>query len=90
MARKSNSRERSPKDCRTCEQWKAMKERIRVTELLGKAIEVYEKRIRERNFSPSVAEYLKLVQLEQEAEQQDTKEIKVTWIDPAVTSEREE
>ena len=67
-----------------------MKERIRVTELLGKAIEVYEKRIRERNFSPSVAEYLKLVQLEQEAEQQDTKEIKVTWIDPAVTSEREE
>ncbi|HLK66878.1 MAG TPA: hypothetical protein VKU19_25770 [Bryobacteraceae bacterium] len=44
----------------------------------------------DRDFKPTIGEYLKLMQLEQEAELQDTKEIKVTWVDPAGSSVSEE
>jgi len=67
-----------------------MKERIRVVELLGKIIAEFEKRMTDRDFKPTIGEYLKLMQLEQEAELQDTKEIKVTWVDPAGSSVSEE
>jgi hypothetical protein len=66
-----------------------LKERIRVAELLEKVIKAFESRITKPGFKPTVAEYLKLVQLEQEAEQQDTREIKVTWIDQELKSKSE-
>ena len=81
--------EKAPKDCRKCPRWKEIKEKIRVTELLGRVITAFEARVKEADFKPTVAEFLKLVQLEQEAEQENAKEIKVTWIDPKATSDSE-
>ena len=80
------SEERVPDDCEKCSRWKEAKESIRTFNLLEKAIKAFEARFNSTDFKPSVAEYLKLVQLEQEAEQDEAKEIKVTWIDPTATS----
>jgi hypothetical protein len=82
--------QKAPKDCKKCPRWKEIKEKIRVSNLLGKVIQKFEQRVTEQDFKPTIAEYLKLVQLEQEAEQEDAKEIKVTWIDPKPTSDTEE
>ena len=49
-------------------------------------------RIESKDFKPTLAEYLKLLDAQQEYEQQDAenggpKEIKVTWVEPPNTSE---
>ena len=72
--------QQAPTSCRQC---------LRYQEILAKAIEGFEKRINEGDFKPTVAEYLKLLQLEQETAQETAKEIKVTWIDPPLTSDSE-
>lgn len=89
MSMKVNAEGKAPKDCRKCPRWKEVKEKIRVSNLLEKAIKAFEDRIATQDFKPTIAEYLKLVQLEQESEQETPKEIKVTWIDPTVTSNSE-
>lgn len=68
-----------------------MRQKLRVSELLLKAIEGFESRMNGQDFKPTVAEYLKLLQLEQEmdATEDKPKEIKVTWVDPVSTSEPE-
>lgn len=85
MSIKVNAREKAPKVCRTCGNRKGSKEKTRLVNLLAKAIKSFEKRIAAEDFKPTIAEYLKLVQLEQESEQETAKEIKVTWIDPTGT-----
>jgi DNA-directed RNA polymerase subunit M/transcription elongation factor TFIIS len=87
---KVNAKEKAPKACRTCGNRKEAKEKIRISNLLEKAIKSFEKRIEAEDFKPTIAEYLKLLQLEQESEQETEKEIKVTWIDPTVTPNTEE
>jgi len=69
-----------------------MRKKLRVSELLIKAIEGFETRMNAQDFKPTVAEYLKLLQMEQEinATEDQPKEIKVTWVDPVSTSEPEE
>jgi hypothetical protein len=86
---KVKAEEKAPKECRRCPRWKEIKEKIRVSDLLSKAITSFEERIQAKDFKPTIAEYLKLVQLEQESEQEEAKEIKVTWIEPTVTSSSE-
>jgi len=81
--------EKSPKDCRDCERWSEIKDRVRVSEALEQAIQAVEAKIRAEDFKPTVAEYLKLIQMEKEFGQDDAKEIKVTWVEPAATSEPE-
>ena len=76
--------------CRKCERWDAVKERIRIKELVEKAIANFESDISRNNFKPSIAEFLKLMTLEKEAEQEEIKEIKVTWVGPTPQSERSE
>ena len=78
-----------PKECRKCPSWKQIKEKIRVSEVLAKAIASFESRIKEKDLNPTITEYLKLVQLEQELEQGEAKEIKVTWIDSTAKSDSE-
>ena len=78
-----------PKECRKCPSWKQIKEKIRVSEVLAKAISSFESRIKEKDFKPTIAEYLKLVQLEHELDQDEAKEIKVTWIDSMAKSDSE-
>jgi hypothetical protein len=84
-----NNTGKAPKNRRTSSNRKKPSQRAKVSNLLGKAIKSFEKRIEAEDFKPTIAEYLKLVQLEQEAEQETAKEIKVTWIDPTVTPNTE-
>ncbi|HEV3334570.1 MAG TPA: hypothetical protein VG096_26460 [Bryobacteraceae bacterium] len=79
------------KICQECPEWHTMKQRLRVSELLIKAIEGFESRLNAQDFKPTVSEYLKLLQLQQEldATEERPKEIKVTWVDPVSTSESE-
>jgi hypothetical protein len=78
---------RAPTTCEGCERWGAVKRRIRISELLAKAMETLESRIAAKELKPTVADYLKLLQLEQEFEQETPKEIKVTWVEPAKASD---
>jgi hypothetical protein len=68
-----------------------MRQKLRVSELLWKVIEAFESRMNAPDFKPTVTEYLKLLQLQQEINtvEDKPKEIKVTWVDPASTSEPE-
>ena len=68
--------------CRGCPRWEEVKGKMRVADLLAKAAENFAAG-RGEDFQPSLAEYLKLVQLEREYAEEETKEIKVMWVDPA-------
>jgi hypothetical protein len=56
----------------------------RLPELVRKALEAFEKRLDDENFKPTLAEYLKLLQFEQEVTQEEEipREITVTWVEP--------
>jgi hypothetical protein len=53
-------------------------------ELVRKALEAFEARLGDKNFKPTLAEYLKLLQFEQEVTKEDKlpREITVTWVEP--------
>jgi len=71
--------------CRDCKRWKEMKSKMRIAELLEKAADSFAGRS-EEGFKPTLSEYLKLVQLEREFEEEDLREVKVTWVDPSESS----
>ena len=48
-----------------------------------------EDKLRKAEFKPSLADYLKLVQLEKEIGEEEPKEIKVTWVEPDKSSDRD-
>ncbi len=75
------------RDCKKCGNWEAMREHVRVSELLDKAIASYDEKLKDTTFKPTIAEYLKLLQLEKELEDelQDT-EVQVTWVGPNIVS----
>jgi len=77
-------------DCKQCSKWEAIREHVRVTELLDKAIASYDEKLKDHDFKPTIAEYLKLLQLEKELEDelQDT-EVQVTWVGPNIVSPEE-
>ncbi|MGA7241238.1 MAG: hypothetical protein WBY44_36485 [Bryobacteraceae bacterium] len=56
----------------------------RVPDLVRRALDAFEKRLNDENFKPTLAEYLKLLQFEQEVTQEDEipREITVTWVEP--------
>jgi hypothetical protein len=56
--------------------------RVRLSDLLDKAISGIEERFKAKDFKPTMADYLKLLQMEIELEQEETREIKVTWVEP--------
>lgn len=89
MRNKTKNTEKPPRDCRDCENWSQVQERVRVSEALEKAIKAVETKIKSKDFKPTMAEYLKLIQLEKELKQESAKEIKVTWVEPAEKSEPE-
>ncbi len=77
----------APKSCRECERWAEIKQTIRVSELLEKAIATLQSRLEAPDFKPTVGDFLKLLQMEKEIDDEAPREIKVTWVDPAATSE---
>jgi hypothetical protein len=48
--------------------------------LLEKAIAGIEERLKAKDFKPTMGDYLKLLQIEKEIEQEEATEIKVTWV----------
>jgi len=58
--------------------------RIRISDLLDKAIAGIEDRFKSKDFKPTMGDYLKLLQMEIELEQEEVREIKVTWVEPPV------
>ena len=76
--------------CEDCGRWQEIKRKLKITELLNSLIGGVENRVAAKELKPTVAEYLKLLQIEQELEQESPKEIKVTWVDPGTTSNGEE
>ncbi len=76
-----------PKSCEECGRWKSIRHKLRVKELLGTAIEKLKQRFEEKDFKPSVADYLKLVEMEEQLDQGSDaiREIKVTWVEPTAS-----
>lgn len=64
--------------------------RVRISDLLDKAIVGIEERITAKDFKPTMGDYLKLLQMEIELEQEEIREIKVTWVEPSVTPNSQE
>lgn len=59
--------------------------------LITKALNAFETSLQNEKFKPSLAEYLKLLQFEQDLKKHDDKpkEIKVTWVEPELISSEE-
>lgn len=72
--------------CEGCRRWQEVKNKMRIAELLGKAAESFKGN--EGEFKPTLAEYLKLVQIEKEFEEEDVKEIKVKWVEPSARARK--
>ena len=64
--------------------------RIRISDLLDQAIVGIEDRFKAKDFKPTMGDYLKLLQMEIDLEQEEIREIKVTWVEPLVTSDSPE
>lgn len=77
------------KSCKNCSRWQEVKRQMGIAGILGKAVDKIEKKLGEDKFEPSVTEYLKLLQMEQEYEQElnPPEEIRVTWVEPTTESE---
>jgi hypothetical protein len=80
-----------PHKCEGCKRWKSIRQQVRVNELLTTTITKLKARFEADDFKPSVGAYLKLVELEEQLEQESDaiKEIKVTWVE-APASETEQ
>jgi hypothetical protein len=90
MTKKGRSKKKAAKTCRECEHWDEVSKKVRVHDLLERTIEQFENKITKTEYEPTVAEYVKLLQLGREMGQEDEpKEIKVTWVGPNETSESE-
>lgn len=61
----------------------------RIQKLVDEAIEGIEKRLSDEKAPPTIGDYLKVMQLQKEIEEESPKEIKVTWVDPASATESE-
>jgi len=75
--------EKAPKTCTECAHWAEVRKRLRVTDVLGQVIANMEANLKTADFKASLADYLKLVQMEKDTgSEEETKEIKVTWVQP--------
>jgi hypothetical protein len=80
---------KAPTTCEGCSRWKEVKRRIRISELLETSIKALETRLEAKELKPTIGDYLKLLQMEQEFAQESPKEIKVTWVEPPTASNTE-
>jgi hypothetical protein len=77
---------KTPKSCAECSHWKEVKRQIRLSEFLNTAITDIEKKLQLKELKPTMGDYLKLLQMEQEIEHEAPKEIRVTWVEPTAPS----
>ena len=74
--------EPASESCEECPRWKEIKQKFKIAKLLESLIGGLEKRMAKDELKPTVAEYLKLLQIEQDLDQENITEIKVTWVVP--------
>lgn len=92
MARRKSTETESSESitdhCRKCPRWEEVKRMMGIAAILKKAVEKFESKLVEDTFQPTVSEYLKLVQIEQEYERElnPPEEIRVTWVEPTTES----
>jgi hypothetical protein len=86
MVNKTNNTEQAVKSCTECSEMQEVRKKLRISELLTKAIKGFEARLDDPDFKLTLSDYLKLIQMEKELDDEGPKEIKVTWVDPEVTS----
>ena len=56
--------------------------KVRIKQLVEEAIEGIERRLSDEKAPPTIGDYLKVMQLQKEIEEDAPKEIKVTWVEP--------
>lgn len=85
----AKTKQQTVKSCKGCSRWKEVRRQMGIAGILEKAVTKIEKRLGDPEFDPSVSEYLKLLQMEQEYEQElnPPEEIRVTWVEPTTESE---
>ena len=86
MAAKSKKQEKAPKSCQECEHWTEVRDKLRVGDVLTSVVTKMKGKITADEFKPSLADFLRLVQLEKEIGEEEPKEIKVTWVEPVKPS----
>jgi hypothetical protein len=62
---------------------KATGSRTRKAALVKKVIEKIEGKIESNDLKPTVGDFIRLLQLEEELEQEQPREIKVSWVEPS-------
>jgi len=84
----SPSTAKIPRSCEQCARWKEVKRQMGIARILENAVANFQTKLGDPKFTPTVAEYLKLVQMEQEYEKElnPPEEIRVTWVEPTTES----
>lgn len=86
MAAKSKKQEKAPKSCQECEHWTEVRDKLQVGDVLTSVVTKMKGKITADDFKPTLADFLRLVQLEKEIGEEAPKEIKVTWVEPVKPS----
>jgi hypothetical protein len=90
MLNENETKKAAPETCDDCPRWRELKEeRVRLAQLISKAREGFEARLQDKDLKLTLADYLKLIQMEKEIDDGEPREIKVTWVDPLATSKPE-
>ena len=70
------------KTCEECPRWKEVRSQLRISRLLADAIAAFEKKVEANTVNPTMGDYLKLLQLEHEFQEESPKDITVRWVEP--------
>ena len=64
-------------------------EKTRIKKLVREAIDGIERRFSDEKTPPTIGDYLKVMQLQKEIEDEAPKEIKITWVEPETEAKPE-
>lgn len=74
-----------PADCKDCEHWSSVKDRVRIHSVLTSMAGKIEEKVTADEFKPTVGDFLKVVELERAWDTNEgSKEIVARWADPAL------
>ena len=87
MVKEKTKVKAAPESCDHCPRWRELKEeRVRLAQLISKARQGFEARLEDKDLKLTLADYLKLIQMEKEIDDGKPREIKVTWVNPVPAS----